>query len=68
MSEVLADHPVVQYPSVTSMEFKRDRTPSGRPVPKGPSGNTFSEPVWLPSNTTTRVREFVRVATDANAR
>ncbi|MET7820386.1 LysR family transcriptional regulator [Micromonospora zamorensis] len=110
--EVLADHPVVQYPEVTSVEFKRDRTPertpAGRPVPKGPAGNTFSEmlslvalgrgvlpvgahtrryyprpdvayvpihdappiargPVWLPSNTTTRVREFVRAATDANA-
>ncbi|MEK8109391.1 LysR family transcriptional regulator [Micromonospora sp. M12] len=25
--EVLADHPVVQYPAITSMEFKRDRTP-----------------------------------------
>ncbi|WP_231924522.1 type 2 periplasmic-binding domain-containing protein [Micromonospora chokoriensis] len=24
-------------------------------------------PIWLPSNTTTRVREFVRAATDANA-
>ncbi|WP_430497811.1 LysR family transcriptional regulator [Micromonospora trifolii] len=111
--EVLADHPVVQYPTVTSLEFKRDRTPertpSGRPVPKGPAGNTFSEmlslvalgrgvlpvgehtrryyprpdvayvpihdappiergPVWLPSNTTSRVREFVRAATDANPR
>ncbi|SCE93863.1 DNA-binding transcriptional regulator, LysR family [Micromonospora coriariae] len=110
--EVLADHPVVQYPSVTSAEFKRDRTPehtpSGRPVPKGPAGNTFSEmltlvamgrgvlpvgghtpryyprpdvayvpihdappiergPVWLASNTTNRVREFVRAATDANS-
>ncbi|MFJ6165401.1 LysR family transcriptional regulator [Micromonospora orduensis] len=111
--EVLADHPVVQYPAVTSAEFKRDRTPertpSGRPVPKGPAGNTFSEmlslvalgrgvlpvgehtrryyprpdvaylpihdappiergPVWLPTNTTARVREFVRAATDANPR
>ncbi|MBQ0905925.1 LysR family transcriptional regulator [Micromonospora sp. U21] len=110
--EVLADHPVVQYPPVTSAEFKRDRTPertpSGRPVPQGPVGNTFSEmltlvamgrgvlpvgehtrryyprpdvtyvpihdappiergPVWLASNTTTRVREFVRAATDANS-
>ncbi|MEV4658363.1 LysR family transcriptional regulator [Micromonospora sp. NPDC049301] len=110
--EVLADHPVVQYPPVTSAEFKRDRTPertpSGRPVPKGPAGNTFSEmlslvamgrgvlpvgehtrryyprpdvayvpihdappiergPVWLASNTTTRVREFVRAATDASS-
>jgi DNA-binding transcriptional LysR family regulator len=108
--EVLADHPVVQYPAVTSAEFKRDRTPeqtpSGRPVPKGPSGNTFSEmlslvalgrgvlpvgeharryyprpdvayvpihdaapirrgPVWLASNTNTRVREFVRAGADA---
>ncbi|MEU4399867.1 LysR family transcriptional regulator [Micromonospora orduensis] len=111
--EVLADHPVVQYPAVTSAEFKRDRTPertpSGQPVPKGPAGNTFSEmlslvalgrgvlpvgehtrryyprpdvaylpihdappiergPVWLPTNTTARVREFVRAATDANPR
>jgi DNA-binding transcriptional LysR family regulator len=109
--EVLADHPVVQYPQVTSVEFKRDRTPdhtpSGRPVPKGPMGNTFSEMlslvamgrgvlpvgehsrryyprpdvayvpihdappierglVWLETNTTARVREFVRAATDAN--
>ncbi|MFC4017221.1 LysR family transcriptional regulator [Micromonospora sp. GCM10011542] len=108
--EVLAEHSVVQYPAVTSAEFKRDRTPeqtpSGRPVPKGPSGNTFSEmlslvalgrgvlpvgehtrryyprpdvayvpihdappirrgPVWLASNTNTRVREFVRAAADA---
>ncbi|MFE6503227.1 LysR family transcriptional regulator [Kitasatospora sp. NPDC057738] len=108
--EVLADHPVVQYPEVTSAGFKRDRTPgrtpSGRPVPKGPSGGTFSEmlslvamgrgvlpvgehsrryyprpdvayvpihdappiergPVWLESNTTARVRAFVRAATDA---
>ncbi|MFF2039606.1 LysR family transcriptional regulator [Kitasatospora sp. NPDC058170] len=108
--EVLAEHPVVQYPAVTSAEFKRDRTPdrtpSGRPVPKGPVGNTFSEMlslvamgrgvlpvgehsrhyyprpdvayvpihdappidrglVWLESNTTERVREFVRAATDA---
>jgi DNA-binding transcriptional LysR family regulator len=111
--EVLADHPVVQYPAVTSAAFKQDRTPdhtpSGRPVPKGPTGNTFSELlslvalgrgvlpvgehtrryyprpdvayvpirdappierglVWLETNTTTRVREFVRAATDANAR
>ncbi|MFF2749884.1 LysR family transcriptional regulator [Kitasatospora sp. NPDC058048] len=110
--EVLADHPVVQYPDVTSVGFKRDRTPgrtpSGRPVPKGPSGGTFSEmlslvamgrgvlpvgehsrryyprpdvayvpihdappiqrgPVWLESNTTARVRAFVRAATDAVA-
>ncbi|MFG3696851.1 LysR family transcriptional regulator [Micromonospora sp. NPDC047620] len=111
--EVLGDHPVVQYPAVTSAEFKRDRTPehtpSGRPVPKGPAGNTFSEMltlvamgrgvlpvgehtrryyprpdvayvpirdappirrglVWRESNTTARVREFVRAATDANGR
>ncbi|MFF3869922.1 LysR family transcriptional regulator [Micromonospora sp. NPDC001898] len=111
--EVLAEHPVVQYPAVTSAEFKRDRTPertpSGRPVPKGPTGDTFSElltlvalgrgvlpvgehtrryyprpdvayvpisdappirrgPVWLESNTTSRVREFVRAATDTTAR
>ncbi|MEU5721087.1 LysR substrate-binding domain-containing protein [Micromonospora sp. NPDC047738] len=109
--EVLAEHPVVQYPAVTSAEFKRDRTPertpSGRPVPKGPVGDTFSEmlslvamgrgvlpvgaetrryyprpdlayvpirdappirrgPVWRESNTTARVREFVRAAVDAN--
>jgi DNA-binding transcriptional LysR family regulator len=111
--EVLAEHPVVQYPAVTSAEFKRDRTPdhtpSGRPVPKGPAGNTFSEmlslvalgkgvlpvgehtrryyprpdvayvpihdappiqrgPVWLETNTTARVREFVQAATDATVR
>ncbi|MEU4640243.1 LysR family transcriptional regulator [Micromonospora sp. NPDC023814] len=111
--EVLGDHPVVQYPAVTSVEFKRDRTPehtpSGRPVPKGPAGNTFSEMltlvamgrgvlpvgehtrryyprpdvayvpirdappirrglVWRESNTTARIREFVRAATDANGR
>ncbi|MER7331411.1 MULTISPECIES: LysR family transcriptional regulator [unclassified Micromonospora] len=111
--EVLGDHPVVQYPAVTSAGFKRDRTPehtpSGRPVPKGPAGNTFSEMltlvamgrgvlpvgehtrryyprpdvayvpirdappirrglVWQESNTTARVREFVRAATDANGR
>ncbi|WP_226873667.1 LysR family transcriptional regulator [Microbispora sitophila] len=109
--DVLGDHPVVQYPSVTSAEFKRDRTPghtpSGRPVPRGPVGGTFSEmlslvamgkgvlpvgehsrtyyprpdvayvpirdappiergPVWLETNTTARVREFVRAAADAN--
>ncbi|ATO15703.1 LysR family transcriptional regulator [Micromonospora sp. WMMA2032] len=109
--EVLGDHPVVQYPAVTSAAFKQDRTPdrtpAGRPVPKGPAGGTFSEmlalvalgrgvlpvgeqtrhyharpdlayvpihdappirrgPVWLASNTTTRVREFVRAAVDAN--
>ncbi|MEV7600650.1 LysR family transcriptional regulator [Kitasatospora sp. NPDC089797] len=107
--EVLADHPVVQYPAVTSVGFKRDRTPdrtpSGRPVPKGPSGGTFSEmlslvamgrgvlpvgehcrlyyprpdlayvpihdappiergPVWLPGNSTERVRAFVRAAAE----
>ncbi|MFC0503343.1 LysR family transcriptional regulator [Micromonospora costi] len=111
--EVLAEHPVVQYPDVTSAGFKRDRTPdrtpSGRPVPKGPAGNTFSEmlslvalgrgvlpvgehtrryyprpdvayvpihdappiargPVWLESNTTARVREFVRAAADSVVR
>ncbi|MEV1331907.1 LysR family transcriptional regulator [Micromonospora costi] len=111
--EVLAEHPVVQYPDVTSAAFKRDRTPdrtpSGRPVPKGPAGNTFSEmlslvalgrgvlpvgehtrryyprpdvayvpihdappiargPVWLESNTTARVREFVRAAADSVVR
>ncbi|MGW3368117.1 LysR family transcriptional regulator [Streptosporangium canum] len=111
--DVLAEHPVVQYPPVTSAAFKRDRTPehtpSGRPVPKGPTGNTFSEMlslvamgkgvlpvgehsrryyprpdvayvpirdappierglVWLETNTTARVREFVRAATDANRR
>ncbi|MEU6204701.1 LysR family transcriptional regulator [Micromonospora musae] len=111
--EVLADHPVVQYPAATSDGFKRDRTPdhtpSGRPVPKGPAGNTFSEmlslvalgrgvlpvgehtrryyprpdvayvpihdappirrgPVWVESNTTARVREFVRAAADSVAR
>ncbi|MFF1793385.1 LysR family transcriptional regulator [Kitasatospora sp. NPDC058263] len=110
--EVLAEHPVVQYPAVTSVEFKRDRTPertpAGLPVPKGPVGNTFSEMlslvamgrgvlpvgehsrryyprpdvayvpihdappierglVWLESNTTERVRAFVRAATDAGA-
>lgn len=110
--EVLAEHPVVQYPAVTSVEFKRDRTPehtpAGRPVPKGPVGNTFSEMlslvamgrgvlpvgehsrqyyprpdvayvpihdappierglVWAESNTTERVREFVRAATEAAA-
>ncbi|MFJ9607611.1 LysR family transcriptional regulator [Kitasatospora sp. NPDC101176] len=111
--EVLADHPVVQYPAVTSVTFKQDRTPdrtpSGRPVPKGPSGDSLSEmltlvamgrgvlpvgeharryyprpdiayvpirdvppiergPVWLESNTTARVREFVRAAADVAAR
>ncbi|MER5474132.1 LysR family transcriptional regulator [Streptomyces sp. NPDC002685] len=108
--EVLAEHPVVQYPQVTSAGFKRDRTPdrtpSGRPVPKGPAGGSFSEMltlvamgrgvlpvgehsrqyyprpdvayvplhdaqpierglVWREGNTTERVREFVRAATDA---
>ncbi|MER7890470.1 LysR family transcriptional regulator [Micromonospora sp. NPDC094482] len=111
--EVLAEHPVVQYPAVTSAEFKRDRTPehtpAGRPVPKGPAGNTFSEmlslvalgrgvlpvgehtrryyprpdvayvpihdappirrgPVWLETNTTARVRAFVRAAADSVVR
>lgn len=110
--EVLADHPVIQYPAVTSAAFKRDRTPehtpAGHPVPKGPHGNTFSEmlslvalgrgvlpvgeqtvryhprpdvayvpihdappiergPVWLETNTTARIQEFVRAAADANA-
>ncbi|MFG3680827.1 LysR family transcriptional regulator [Micromonospora chalcea] len=109
--EVLGDHPVVQYPAVTSAAFKQDRTPdrtpSGRPVPKGPVGGSFSEmlalvalgrgvlpvgeqarqfyarpdvayvpihdappisrcPVWTAGNTTSRVREFVRAAADAN--
>ncbi|MFJ5540425.1 LysR family transcriptional regulator [Micromonospora chalcea] len=109
--EVLGDHPVVQYPAVTSTAFKADRTPdrtpSGRPVPKGPVGGSFSEmlalvalgrgvlpvgeqtrqfyarpdvayvpihdappirrgPVWPAGNTTSRVREFVRAAADAN--
>ncbi|GAA3491535.1 LysR family transcriptional regulator [Streptomyces cremeus] len=49
--EVLADHPVVQFPAVTSTGFKRDRTPdatpSGRPVPKGPAGGSFSEMLTL---------------------
>ncbi|MEV4711268.1 LysR family transcriptional regulator [Micromonospora sp. NPDC049374] len=110
--EVLADHPVVQYPAMTSAAFKRDRTPeqtpAGRLIPKGPHGNTFSEmlslvamgrgvlpvgeqtehyhprpdiayvpihdappikrgPIWLEANTTRRVQDFVRAATDANA-
>ncbi|MEU4690471.1 LysR substrate-binding domain-containing protein [Actinoplanes sp. NPDC023714] len=109
--EDLAEHPVVQYPAVTSAAFKSDRTPehtpSGRPIPKGPIGNTFSEMltlvamgrgvlpvgantprysprpdisyvpihdappierglVWMKTNTTARVRDFVRAATDAN--
>ncbi|MFD6637149.1 LysR substrate-binding domain-containing protein [Micromonospora chalcea] len=109
--EVLGDHPVVQYPAVTSAAFKQDRTPdrtpAGRPVPKGPVGGSFSEmlalvalrrgvlpvgeqarqfyarpdvayvpihdappisrgPVWPAANTTSRVREFVRAAADAN--
>ncbi|GAB2941017.1 LysR family transcriptional regulator [Micromonospora polyrhachis] len=111
--EVLAEHPVVQYPSMTSAAFKRDRTPdrtpAGHPVRKGPAGNSFSEmlslvamgrgilpvgehtrryyprpdvayvpihdappiergPIWLESNTTARIREFVRAAADANPR
>ncbi|KUL38916.1 LysR family transcriptional regulator [Streptomyces sp. NRRL F-4489] len=49
--EVLADHPVIQYPDATSVTFKRDRTPdhtpSGRPVPKGPVGGSFSEMLTL---------------------
>ncbi|MFI6648620.1 LysR family transcriptional regulator [Streptomyces sp. NPDC050529] len=49
--EVLAEHPVVQYPEVTSAGFKQDRTPdrtpSGRPVPKGPAGGSFSEMLTL---------------------
>lgn len=49
--EALADYPVVQYPAVTSAAFKRDRTPdrtpSGRPIPKGPVGNTLSEMLSL---------------------
>ncbi|MEV6514404.1 LysR family transcriptional regulator [Micromonospora chalcea] len=49
--EVLGDHPVVQYPAVTSAAFKQDRTPdrtpSGRPVPKGPVGGSFSEMLAL---------------------
>lgn len=49
--EVLAEYPVVQYPQVTSAGFKRDRTPdrtpSGRPVPKGPVGESFSEMLTL---------------------
>ncbi|MGC4899769.1 LysR substrate-binding domain-containing protein [Micromonospora echinospora] len=109
--EVLGDHQVVQYPAVTSAAFKQDRTPdrtpAGRPVPKGPAGGSFSEmlalvalgrgvlpvgeqtrqfyarpdvayvpihdappisrgPVWTAGNTTSRVREFVRAAADAN--
>ncbi|MFF8533886.1 LysR family transcriptional regulator [Streptomyces sp. SAS_267] len=49
--EVLAEHPVVQYPQVTSATFKQDRTPdrtpSGRAVPKGPAGGSFSEMLTL---------------------
>ncbi len=49
--EVLGDHPVVQYPAVTSAAFKRDRTPdrtpAGRPVQPGPVGATFSEMLTL---------------------
>jgi DNA-binding transcriptional LysR family regulator len=108
--EILAEYPVVQYPQVTSAAFKRDRTPdrtpSGRPVPAGPAGGSFSEMltlvamgrgilpvgehsrqyyprpdiayvplhdaepierglVWREGNTTERIREFVRAATDA---
>lgn len=50
-AEVLAEYPVIQYPAVTSTAFKRDRTPdrtpSGRPVPKGPAGGSFSEMLTL---------------------
>ncbi|MFD1829018.1 LysR family transcriptional regulator [Streptomyces desertarenae] len=50
-AEVLAEYPVIQYPAVTSAAFKRDRTPdrtpSGRPVPKGPAGGSFSEMLTL---------------------
>ncbi|MEV0650368.1 LysR family transcriptional regulator [Phytomonospora sp. NPDC050363] len=108
--EVLGDHPVIQYPEATSEAFKADRTPrftpSGRPVPQGPTAESFSEiltlvalgkgvcpvgedterhyprpglayvpirdappiqrgPVWLESNTTERVKAFVRAARDA---
>ncbi|MEU8913417.1 LysR family transcriptional regulator [Streptomyces nigrescens] len=49
--EVLAEYPVVQYPAATSAAFKRDRTPdrtpSGRPVEKGPAGGSFSEMLTL---------------------
>ncbi|MER5974752.1 LysR family transcriptional regulator [Streptomyces sp. NPDC002055] len=49
--DVLADHPVVQYPEAASAAFKRDRTPdrtpSGRLVPKGPTGGSFSEMLTL---------------------
>ncbi|BCY08646.1 LysR family transcriptional regulator [Actinoplanes sp. L3-i22] len=49
--EVLAERPVIQYPEMTSAEFKRDRTPdrtpSGRPVPRGPAGRTFTEMLSL---------------------
>ncbi|MFE4962382.1 LysR family transcriptional regulator [Streptomyces sp. NPDC056660] len=49
--EALAQYPVVQYPDVTSAAFKRDRTPdrtpSGKPVPKGPVGGSFSEMLTL---------------------
>ncbi|WP_335972459.1 LysR family transcriptional regulator [Streptomyces sp. CA2R106] len=49
--EVLADHPVIQYPQATSRSFKEHRTPSrtpgGRPVPRGPQGESFSEMLSL---------------------
>lgn len=49
--EVLAEHPVVQYPEMTSAEFKRsrtpDRTPKGNVTLKGPAGRTFSEMLSL---------------------
>ncbi|GIG65520.1 LysR family transcriptional regulator [Phytomonospora endophytica] len=49
--EVLGDHPVVQYPEVTSEAFKADRTPratpSGRPVPRGPVAESFSDILTL---------------------
>lgn len=49
--EVLADHPVIQYPDVTSEAFKADRTPrqtpSGRPVPSGPTAESFTEILTL---------------------
>ena len=49
--EVLAEHPVVQYPEVTSAGFKADRTPyrtpAGRTVPRGPVGGSFSEMLTL---------------------
>lgn len=49
--EVLADHPVIQYPDVTSEAFKADRTPrytpSGKPVPSGPTAESFTEILTL---------------------